>query len=100
MDINTFFISLFGLFVSYSFYNSYPKNDILPQNLPVPRQVGKSKLIQSKTGDASLRTELNRRRTIQTIGMHSAPKETRYTTGSSTGAIETYFLTSITPKTL
>jgi len=101
MDINTFFISLFGLlgvFVSYSLYNSYTNIVSSPPNLPVPHQVGKSKLIQSKTGDASLKTELNRRRAIYTIGKHSAPKETRYAKGSLTGAIETYFLTSICPK--
>ena len=62
-------------------------------------QVGRTRSIQSKTGDASMATELSRRRAIQQSGRISKGKlkETRTSTGSTTGAYETFFLTAICP---
>jgi len=62
-------------------------------------QVGKTKQIQSKNGDASLYTETSRRKAIIQSGrlQKSNLKESRTTTGTSTGAYETFFLTAICP---
>jgi hypothetical protein len=65
--------------------------------LLVPIDVNKSKHIQSKTGDASLTTERKRRKTIYTVGRSNECyiKEGTYQKGSTTGAIETYFISNI-----
>ena len=102
MDLNVLGISFLGLVVAYLGYQSYIAPSI-PTNkhlqLPVPIENGKTHAIQSKTGDASMRTELLRRRAIRTIGIDKLCKikETRTLLGSHTGAIETYFLSSICP---
>lgn len=59
-------------------------------------QEGKSRSLQAK-GDASLHTELLRRRTIQRVGRldYSKIKESRTQFGSTTGAIETFMITGI-----
>ena len=65
----------------------------------IPKTVGKTKYIQSKTGDASMQTELRRRQAI-IYGMSGQPariKESRTSTGSTTGALEAFFLTSVMP---
>lgn len=66
--------------------------------LPVPIQVGKNKVIVSKTGDASMRTEYNRRRAI--IGSNSGPIKKFGFSGSTNGSLETYFLSSIWPTNI
>lgn len=62
--------------------------------LLVAQETGKSKQIVSKTGDASMHIEKIRRQTIKSIGSANplSLKETSYQTGSSTGAIETFFI--------
>jgi len=55
---------------------------------------GKERSLGSKTGDASLATETLRRKTIHMNGRWypSKIKESRTTTGSTTGALETFFV--------
>lgn len=62
-------------------------------------QVGRTRSIQSKNGDASMATEMTRRRAVQMVGQQtpSKIKETRTSSGSGTGAIESFFLTAICP---
>jgi hypothetical protein len=104
LTINTVSIGFFGLLFMYGAYQYWRlPNDVkygptIPQLL-VPQQVGKSRSIQSKTGDASMATEKNRRRAIQGVGrLHpSKIRESRTTSGASTGAMETFMLTSICP---
>uniref|UniRef100_A0A6C0EQD7 Uncharacterized protein n=1 Tax=viral metagenome TaxID=1070528 RepID=A0A6C0EQD7_9ZZZZ len=100
MDINILSIGIFGLGIAYMVY-TVPKVNIEKQpersGLLVAQDTGKSKQIQSKTGDASMRIELRRRQTIQTSGKsdHEKLREATYQKGSTTGAIETYMLSSI-----
>jgi len=60
---------------------------------------GKERSFGSMTGDASLATETLRRKTINQIGKldKSKIKESRTSTGSTTGALETYFITFYCP---
>jgi len=62
---------------------------------------GKERSFGSMTGDASLATETLRRKTIHMNGQWypSKIKESRTATGSTTGALETYFLTFYCPPT-
>jgi len=64
---------------------------------PWGEQVGRTKYIQSKHGDASMATELARRRTVQRVGRLDPDKikESRTSTGAATGAVETFFITSL-----
>jgi hypothetical protein len=97
--INTLFLSLLGLFIGYNVLNYYltPTNVYQPPigTLPVPIQVGKSKIYVSKDRDASMRTEYMRRRTI--IGSNSGPLKKFGYSGSTNGSMETFFLSSILP---
>lgn len=93
MDINTILVigitSLFG----YLIYKSLiPKYSFSPQRfgLLVAQDTGKTKHNQSKTGDASLFIQKVRRKAIKYSG--TPIKETRTQLGSSTGALETYFV--------
>ena len=67
--------------------------------LLVAQDTGKTKHNQSKTGDASLHIEKVRRRTIQGQGRTELRKlkETHTQLGSTTGAMETYMISSICP---
>lgn len=98
--INTLFIGLFSLFLGYGVLSYHlQKHDpyeIPTGNLPVPIQVGKNKIIVSKTGDASMRTEYKRRRAI--IGSNSCGISPKFShSGSTNGSLETYFLSSMCP---
>lgn len=103
MDLNTISLTLFGVLLLYGAYTcwlNYPK--VIPQTQPITpwgQQVGRTRPIQSKNGDASMMTELNRRRAIQGIGCKEPKKirESRTSSGSSTGAMESFFLTAICP---
>jgi hypothetical protein len=104
MDLNTIFLSLFGLMFIYAGYTAWTTPTPATFNpvrsgLLVAQDTGKSKQIQSKTGDASLSIERVRRRAIQTHGrLHkSRIRETRTQIGSATGAIE-MMITSICPR--
>lgn len=64
--------------------------------LPVPVQVGKNKIIVSKTGDASMATEYKRRRAV--IGSNSCGVFPKFShSGSTNGSLETYFLSAMCP---
>lgn len=101
MDLNTISLTLFGVLLLYGVYTcwlNYPK--VIPQTQPITpwgQQVGRTRPIQSKNGDASMRTELNRRRAIQAVALQNPKKirESRTSTGSSTGAMEAFFITAI-----
>ena len=86
------------LIIAYAFYSipAAPVQPSLPYML-APQQVGRTKHIQSKSGDASMFTEKSRRRAIiyGMGGKRDTIKETRVSTGSTNGSLEAYFLTSI-----
>ena len=99
------FVGLVGLYFGWQTFKFFTRVGPSKPSIPgflVAQDTGKSKQIQSKTGDASMQTELQRRRAIQTIGRlyPSSIKETAYQKGSTTGAIETFFLTAICPPIL
>ena len=102
MDLNTVSICLLSIPLIYLvyLYATLPTESV-PEKPKFlwGEQVGKSKVIQSKTGDASMATELTRRRAIQQAGRLniSKLKESAHQKGTTTGAIETFFLTSICP---
>ena len=89
---------LFLAGVTIYFTNTTTK---LQENLLIPwnEGVSKSRSLQAK-GDASMRTELLRRRAIQSSGRLNTKKikETRTQLGSITGAIETFMLSEVCPK--
>ena len=98
MDLNTGALLFMGSILVYAVYETWKiQPNTVPKTLITPwgEQVGRTRPIQSKTGDASLATERTRRTTIQSA---TSPdlyklKETRTSSGSTTGAIETYFIT-------
>lgn len=93
MNINTIFVTGFvGLF-GYIVYKSLKTpTSMKPERfgLLVAQDTGKSKVNQSKTGDASLFIQKVRRAAIR--GSGTPIKETHTQLGSTTGAIETYFV--------
>ena len=99
------FVGLVMLYFGWQAFKFFTRVGPSKPGIPgllVAQDTGKSKQIQSKTGDASMQTELQRRRTIQTVGRlnPSSIKETTHQKGSTTGAIETFFLSSICPPIL
>lgn len=83
----------FASFFGYLIYSSLqPKPSFIPQRsgLLVAQDTGKTHYNQSKTGDASLFIQKVRRKAIR--GSNSTVKETHTQLGSTTGAIETYFV--------
>lgn len=100
LNINVIFITLLVSILGYGITSYYlQKHDpyeIPTGALPVPIQVGKSKIFVSKTGDASMRTEYKRRRAI--IGSNSCGITPKFShSGSTNGSLETYFLSSMCP---
>lgn len=98
--INTLFIGLLSLVLGYGVLSYYLQAtdpyDIPTGALPVPIQVGKNKIIVSKTGDASMSTEYRRRKTI--IGSNNFGLTPKFSyQGSTNGSLETYFLSSVCP---
>ena len=94
MDINKAFISLFGILFLYGTYTYWkiPKETIPKMNgiTPWGIQVGRSKQIQSKTGDASMFIEKNRR---------NATKNGGFGPNNMPAAIDYYFITRVCPFT-
>ena len=94
MDISKVSLIGFTIFLSYVIYQSLkPKaSPFIPQRsgLLVAQDTGKSKVNQSKTGDASLFIQKIRRATIRSS--KGVPKESQTQLGSATGALETYFV--------
>lgn len=70
MDINSLFLSIFGLMFLYGTYVYYtqPIPQVMNSVTPWGEQVGRSKQIQSKTGDASMFIEKNRRNATKNGG--------------------------------
>lgn len=103
LNLNTIVVTAVSGFIAYLVYQSLkPRPSMFAperSGLLVAQDTGKSKQIQSKTGDASMRTELTRRRTIQTSGKSDTfkIKEATYQKGSTTGAVETFMLSSVCP---
>lgn len=101
VSINTILLTLLVSVLGYGIVNYYLQKpdpyEVPIGALPVPVQVGKNKLIVSKTGDASMRTEYNRRKTI--IGSNKGGVSPKFSySGSTNGSLETYFLSSICPS--
>jgi hypothetical protein len=95
MDLNTIGLSLIGsvaLYIGYK-YQQFTKTQTITPKLLVSESVGKSRSLPAKTGHASMSTELQRRRVIQTIGIERPKFNANL--GSVSGAIETYFITGI-----
>ena len=93
------FLSLFGIMFVYAGYVAWTTPTPITFNpmrsgLLVAQDTGKSKQIQSKTGDASLHVEKIRRGTIKSVGSAKpfSIKESIYQLGSTTGAIETFLI--------
>jgi len=82
------------LLLSYIVYKSLKPtiSPFIPQRtgLLVAQDTGKSKVNQSKTGDASLFIQKIRRSAIRNSG--TLTRETHTQLGSTTGAIETYLV--------
>jgi hypothetical protein len=100
-NINTIFLSLFGIFVGYNILNYYlTAVDIYKPpigNLPVPIEVGKSKIYVSKNQDASMYTEYSRRKAVikTNVCRIKDPRFGFWNKDSTNGTLESYFLTSI-----
>ena len=100
LTINTLFIGIIILIIGGGL-TSYWLTKVDPYEipigaLPVPIQVGKNKIIVSKTGDASMSTEYKRRRAI--IGSNSCGFFPKFShSGSTNGSLETYFLSGMCP---
>lgn len=99
-NINVIFITLLVSILGYGITSYYLQKrdpyEIPTGALPVPIQVGKNKIIVSKTGDASMSTEYRRRRAV--IGSNSCGVTPKFShSGSTNGSLETYFLSSLCP---
>ena len=102
LEINNMYLNLIGIgllgiflgFLGYYFHFAEPLQRPERYGLLVAQDTGKTKHIQSKTGDASLATQERRRQTIHYLGQKEKfkLKETRVQHGSRTGAIETFFI--------
>jgi hypothetical protein len=102
MNINLITLVISALIIGVAGYFSYnPKPQVKIPNMrdfPFNQSTGKEKLIQSKTGDASLYTETARRKAISSA--YRAPystkviKESTHTKGTTSGAVEAYILSS------
>ena len=94
MDINKAFISLFGILFLYGTYTFYTKPISIAPKMngvtPWGEQVGRSKQIQSKTGDASMFIEKNRR---------NATKNGGFGINNMPAAIDYHFITRVCPIT-
>lgn len=91
MDLNTICIGLLILPILYSVYIYYNHRDSKAPNLPKAlwgEQVGRSKLIQSKTGDASMFIQSSRR---------TATKNGGFQKGFMSAAIDYFFISRICP---
>jgi hypothetical protein len=92
MDLNTISLSVFGcmlLYGAYLYWKNYPMTPIEKSRItPWGEQVGRSKNIQSKTGDASLFIQSQRRTAIKNGGFGINNME---------GAVTYYAITRLCP---
>ena len=98
MDLNTIGIIALGALAYYGYSTWNTTQPVLNTTTPWGEQVGKTRSLQSK-GDASLATELVRRKAIQSVGRLNPwkLKESRTSMGSTTGALETFMISGICP---
>lgn len=102
ITINTIVLSLASIALFYVGYTALTfQRPIIPEK-PIflwSESTGKERSIQSKTGDASMQTELRRRQAIQSIGREypSRIKESRTSSGSSNGTTEAFMISAICP---
>lgn len=100
-NINTIFLSILGVFIGYNVLNYYLTSaDIYKPPigaLPVPIEVGKSKIYVSKDRDASMYTEYSRRKAIIKTNVCRVKNPTFgfWNKDSTNGTLESYFLSSI-----
>jgi hypothetical protein len=102
MTINLITMIVSALILGIAGYFSYkPKVEVVLPNMrdfPFNQSTGKEKLIQSKTGDASLYTETARRKAIASAYRPNwccptkVIKESTHTTGTASGAVEAFIL--------
>ena len=92
MDINKAFISLLGILLIYGTYKYWTTPAIPSINSKTPwgQQVGRSKHIQSKTGDASMFIQKSRRNATKNGGVGKNFME---------ATIDYHFITRICPIT-
>ena len=98
MILNTLCILLMGVGTVYAGRKMWSES--VPTVQPVTpwgEQVGKTHHIQSMTKDASMATERKRRQVIHMVDPLKL-KETKTQLGSTTGAIEKHFLSSLFVK--
>lgn len=100
LNINTLLIAVLVLILGSGIVSYYfqAKDPYAPPTgmLPVPIEVGKSKVYVSKNGDASMATETKRRRAI--IGSNSCALHPKFGYKDSTnGSLETYFISGLCP---
>jgi hypothetical protein len=106
MNIGTIILTLFSAVFAYQIISVYRSRDNSIPSYPlglVPQQVGRTRSIQSLTGDASMYTQLSRRKAIasqrycgNTLNLpKKAIRETRTSTGSHTGYLDTYMISSL-----
>lgn len=105
MDLNTIALGVLSILFTYTAYSVWKRTrPVVHKTLITPwgEQVGRTRPIQSKTGDASMATERTRRKTIFTSNRMypEKVKESRTTTGSTTGAVETFGITGLCPAVL
>ncbi len=103
--MNTIAVGVLGILLTYGVYYAWKSSQpVVHKTLVTPwgEQVGRTRPIQSKTGDASMATERTRRKTIFTSNRMYPEKvrESRTATGSVTGAVETFFLSGMCPPVL
>ena len=102
MTINLITLIVSALVLGVAGYFSYKPKEVqkMPnmRDFPFNQSTGKEKLIQSKTGDASLYTETSRRKAIASAYRPNwccptkTIKETQHTTGTASGAVEAFIL--------
>jgi len=101
MDANVLGLSFLGILTLYAGYISLSNQEVQPANIitPLGEKIVKTHYSQSKTGDASMVTEVRRRLAVQKVGRINQYKlkESRTQFGSTTGAVETYMLSSLGP---
>ncbi len=100
LNINTLLIAVLVLILGSGVVSYYfqAKDPYAPPTgmLPVPIEVGKSKVYVSKNGDASMATETKRRRAI--IGSNGCSLHPKFSyQGSTNGSLETYFISGLCP---
>lgn len=106
MNIGILVLSILATFITYRVLDVYRKVQPIDPNLPpylVPQQVGRTKVIQSKTGDASMFVESQRRKAIasqrycgNTLSLpKKAIRETRTSTGSHTGYLDAFMISKM-----